>query len=272
MQNAKRPANVDAASVEPENGWRGSDGNLHSIAGIAHAEETAMRNIVLLMVVAVGLGSVAGVLAAEKAVIAPGAKLEKLAGGFAFTEGPAADAQGNVFFTDQPNDRILKWSTDGKLSTFMQPCGRSNGLCFDAQGQPLGLRRREERDVVHRSGGQGHRGGEGLPRQAAERPQRPLAPARRRALLHRSILQAGLLEARAEGAGARVRLLSLAGPQGPAPRGRGPEAAQRDHRHARRQDPLRRRHRRRKTYVVRHPARRLAGQQEALLRRWAPTA
>jgi gluconolactonase len=71
---------------------------------------------------------------AEPGIIESGAKVEKLAGGFAFTEGPAADAQGNVFFTDQPNDRILKWDTDGKLSTFMQPCGRSNGLCFDAAG------------------------------------------------------------------------------------------------------------------------------------------
>ena len=71
---------------------------------------------------------------AQSAVIAPGATLQKLAGGFKFTEGPAADAQGNVLFTDQPNDRIMKWSVDGKLSTFMEPCGRSNGLCFDAKG------------------------------------------------------------------------------------------------------------------------------------------
>jgi sugar lactone lactonase YvrE len=68
------------------------------------------------------------------ALIAPGAKLEKLSADFKFTEGPASDAKGNVFFTDQPNDRIMKWGTDGKLSTFMQPCGRSNGLCFDAKG------------------------------------------------------------------------------------------------------------------------------------------
>jgi len=72
--------------------------------------------------------------AAEPAVSAPGATLQKLAGDFKFTEGPAADAAGNVFFTDQPNDRILKWSVDGKLSTWMQPCGRANGLCFDRQG------------------------------------------------------------------------------------------------------------------------------------------
>lgn len=66
--------------------------------------------------------------------IAPGAQLQKLADGFAFTEGPASDAHGNVFFTDQPNDKILKWSVDGKLSTFLSPAGRSNGMCFDAHG------------------------------------------------------------------------------------------------------------------------------------------
>jgi gluconolactonase len=72
--------------------------------------------------------------AADSPVVAPGAKVEKLAGDFQFTEGPAADADGNVFFTDQPNDRILKWGTDSKLSTHLQPAGRSNGLCFDDKG------------------------------------------------------------------------------------------------------------------------------------------
>lgn len=74
---------------------------------------------------------------AEGSVIAPGAKLEKLAGGFEFTEGPTSDRDGNVFFTDQPNNRILKWSMDGKLSTFLQPAGRSNGMYFDARGNLL---------------------------------------------------------------------------------------------------------------------------------------
>ena len=73
-------------------------------------------------------------LRAESPIIAPGAEVKQLAAGFKFTEGPAADKDGNVLFTDQPNDRILKWGTDGKLSTFMQPCGRSNGLCFDSKG------------------------------------------------------------------------------------------------------------------------------------------
>lgn len=67
-------------------------------------------------------------------VIAPGAKLEKLAGDFKFTEGPTCDKEGNVFFTDQPNNRILKWSVAGQLTTFLQPAGRANGMFFDAQG------------------------------------------------------------------------------------------------------------------------------------------
>ena len=71
---------------------------------------------------------------AQDGVIAPGARLEKLAGGFEFTEGPTCDAQGNLFFTDQPNDRILEWSAEGKLSTFLHPAGRANGMNFDSRG------------------------------------------------------------------------------------------------------------------------------------------
>ncbi len=67
-------------------------------------------------------------------IVEPGAKVELLADGFKFTEGPTSDREGNVYFTDQPNDRILKWSVDGKLTTFMEPCGRANGLCFDRDG------------------------------------------------------------------------------------------------------------------------------------------
>ena len=42
-------------------------------------------------------------------------ELEKLAGGFNFTEGPAADPMGNVYFTDIPNNLILMWTKNDKL-------------------------------------------------------------------------------------------------------------------------------------------------------------
>jgi gluconolactonase len=73
--------------------------------------------------------------AAEADIVTPGAKPEKISGDYKFTEGPATDKDGNVYFTDQPNDRIVKWSAaDGKFTDFMKPCGRSNGLCFDQGG------------------------------------------------------------------------------------------------------------------------------------------
>ena len=74
---------------------------------------------------------------ATRSVLAEGAEVRLLDDSSKFTEGPACDGEGNVYFTDQPNDRILRWSTEGELSEWMKPCGRSNGLYFDAKGNLL---------------------------------------------------------------------------------------------------------------------------------------
>ncbi len=71
---------------------------------------------------------------ALNSIIADGAKVEKVADGFSFTEGPTADKKGNIYFTDQPNNKILVWNEKTGLSTFMEPCGRSNGMAFDSKG------------------------------------------------------------------------------------------------------------------------------------------
>lgn len=69
--------------------------------------------------------------------VAPHASLQLVSDQFSFTEGPAADKAGNVFFTDQPNNRIWEYDTGGHLSVFMENAGRSNGLYFDPQGNLL---------------------------------------------------------------------------------------------------------------------------------------
>ena len=69
--------------------------------------------------------------AAADGIIAKGAKLREISTEFEFTEGPIADKAGNVYFTDQPNDQIMIYTTDGELKTFMKPAGRANGLYFD---------------------------------------------------------------------------------------------------------------------------------------------
>lgn len=66
-------------------------------------------------------------------IIAKGAKLQMVANNFAFTEGPAVDKNGYIYFTDQPNDKIWKYDMNGKLSVFLNKTGRSNGLYIDKQ-------------------------------------------------------------------------------------------------------------------------------------------
>ena len=110
-------------------------GHVRALQNARYARPTTNCNrhyYPLLVLLLIGVAVVPSAFAEE--VIAPGAKLEKLAGDFAFTEGPTCDAAGNVFFVDQPNNRILEWSVGGKLSTFMQPSGRANGMMFDASG------------------------------------------------------------------------------------------------------------------------------------------
>lgn len=68
-------------------------------------------------------------------LIAPNAEVREVAAGFTFTEGPAADEAGNVYFSDIPNNRIHIWSIDGELSTFRENTNGTNGLFFDAEWQ-----------------------------------------------------------------------------------------------------------------------------------------
>jgi gluconolactonase len=94
-----------------------------------------MKRLLLLPVLFLVLSCRSDAAAESGGIIAPGARVEKVSGAFEFTEGPAVDRRGNVYFTDQPNDRIMKWnSADGSISTFMQPAGRANGMYFDRKG------------------------------------------------------------------------------------------------------------------------------------------
>jgi gluconolactonase len=81
------------------------------------------------------------------ALIPKDAKIEVLAGGFKWTEGPVWDKKGNaLLFTDIPNNRVVRWSAKDGVSDFLKPSGYTgkedfkghepgaNGLAFDAAG------------------------------------------------------------------------------------------------------------------------------------------
>jgi len=60
------------------------------------------------------------------------AELKLVSDQFIFTEGPAADKTGNVYFTDQPDDKIYYWDwKTGKITEFLDKTGRANGTFFD---------------------------------------------------------------------------------------------------------------------------------------------
>ena len=81
-------------------------------------------------------------------IIAPDAKIEKLAGGFQFTEGPVWVREGGyLLFSDPNNNLIYRWSEDDGVSIYRTHSGYSgtdigeygqpgsNGLTLDAQGR-----------------------------------------------------------------------------------------------------------------------------------------
>lgn len=71
----------------------------------------------------------------NNAFVSPGieinSEIEKLASEFKFTEGPAVDAHGNVYFSDIPNSKIWIWTTEDQLKLFRENSNGSNGLYFD---------------------------------------------------------------------------------------------------------------------------------------------
>ena len=74
--------------------------------------------------------------AQEQNLIAKDAVVTKVATGYKFTEGPSVARDGRVFFTDQPNDKILIWNEkDNSVSTFLESTERSNGTYFNKKGE-----------------------------------------------------------------------------------------------------------------------------------------
>ncbi|MEM6648547.1 MAG: SMP-30/gluconolactonase/LRE family protein [Bacteroidota bacterium] len=83
------------------------------------------------------------------ALVPPGAELEVLAEGFAWSEGPVwVPDQQHLLFSDIPNNTVYAWSEAGGLEVFLRPAGYTlddaagdelgtNGLVLDADGRLL---------------------------------------------------------------------------------------------------------------------------------------
>ena len=80
--------------------------------------------------------------------IGPLTPIEQRHFGLVFTEGPAADANGNVYFSDVQGNRICKSDTRGLLSTFFPNDSACNGLMFDQSGRLIACQRDLKRIIA----------------------------------------------------------------------------------------------------------------------------
>ena len=65
----------------------------------------------------------------------PDAKLERIAEGFIWAEGPVwFDEIGELRFSDIPNNRMMAWTQEGGLRVFRQPAQSTNGHTRDRDG------------------------------------------------------------------------------------------------------------------------------------------
>lgn len=73
--------------------------------------------------------------------------------GHGFTEGPAVNARGEVFFTDIPKNRIHKIALDGTVSVFAENTGGANGLMFGPDGYLYACQNGQKRIVRYEANG-----------------------------------------------------------------------------------------------------------------------
>jgi len=70
-----------------------------------------------------------------KALLLPGEDWQLVSEGHRFTEGPAVNAQGEVFFNDVPNSKTYRIDLDGKVSVFLADSKRGDGQSFGPDGR-----------------------------------------------------------------------------------------------------------------------------------------
>ena len=83
------------------------------------------------------------------AILDPDSEWQVVSQGHKFTEGPAVDRDGNVFFTDIPNNRIHKIDTGGHVTVFKEDSGGANGLMFGPDGRLYACQNGRRRIVAY---------------------------------------------------------------------------------------------------------------------------
>jgi gluconolactonase len=91
--------------------------------------------------------SAAALTAGLQEIVPEGSTVERVATGFQFTEGPAWDGEGLLYFSDIPANTIYKMDEAGHVAVFLRPSEKTNGMAFDGEGRLVACRH-DGRDVV----------------------------------------------------------------------------------------------------------------------------
>jgi len=73
------------------------------------------------------------------------ARVDLVASGFEFTEGPVWHPDGFLLFSDIPADTIYKWTPGAKTEVFRRPSGNANGNTLDAAGRLISAEHKNRR-------------------------------------------------------------------------------------------------------------------------------
>lgn len=95
-------------------------------------------------------------------VLAENSEWQLVGQGYRFTEGPVANRQGELFFTDIPNNRIHKVGLDGTVSVFAENTGGANGLKFGSDGRLYAAANGKKQIVAYDNAGRASVVAEGL--------------------------------------------------------------------------------------------------------------
>jgi gluconolactonase len=95
-------------------------------------------------------------------ILIPGEEWKLVSEGYGFTEGPAANTRGEVFFNDIPNSTAYKISLDGKVKKFAENTSRANGQAFGPDGRLYAVATRANQVVAYDAEGKASVVAEGI--------------------------------------------------------------------------------------------------------------
>jgi sugar lactone lactonase YvrE/enterochelin esterase-like enzyme len=88
-----------------------------------------------------------------KEILLPGENWQLVAEGYKFTEGPAANAKGEVFFNDVPNSKTYKISPNGAVTEFIADSKKGDGQAFGPDGRLYAVAGGEQKIIAYDGSG-----------------------------------------------------------------------------------------------------------------------